>query len=475
MAALTALAGFGVLLVATPHFNRPDDTALEMILSGSGALGPEPFSVYIHTWLGEVISYFYALFPHFPVYATALFFCSFLYYFSAAYGVTVTENWGWKLGCLLIYFISVQGTELLSLSFTAAAFYLTGSGVFFILFSELDNDSERHQRRLRVVGIVCVLLGALYRWNSALLTLAEFTPLLVGTAFVSAHRKRALRRVITTIGICAIGILAFNKIDHYRYESRKEWADFLHLYELTNELHDFGTVSFTRETISNYSNIGWSKAKIVMLLHNFIDGDHLGSTSSLQRLFDAASRPPSPSWEVVSGPLGSIRQIPMLRYSLCFLLLFLLLFTYSTGHLVVLFFTFFCQFLLLLAVSIRFKFSYTVVSPLLCSNFPIVLLLFFREAAPPLFFDSTNASHPIVFLGCNAIRGLLAIAYSWFFRWSKHFGRKRTPGRVPSPSYYRQRHHRLLELIGARSTLCIPGSGRFFSGPTLCICRWRGA
>lgn len=250
---LISILGFVVLhFIFGSYYAQNDDRYMAEILSGSITGGPEAHAIFIHYFLGLMLSALYKITSAVPWYGIFMMLCTvapFSVVFYAIFrGCKKITGYIYALaGCLLIIACNIY--FFTNFQFTSVAGMLAVAG-YFILYTGKG-------KRSRIIGfIVFEILSYFVRYESMLMVqpvgMAVYVALFGAESKDLFTKKQLLNFAKKLLGlICCVGIivLALYATDSFAYSS-KEWKEYREYTVSRSYIEDYGT-GYTHEQIAD--------------------------------------------------------------------------------------------------------------------------------------------------------------------------------------------------------------------------------
>lgn len=331
---VSSLAAFVIIYILCPvQFDSNDDSAIQMILSGSMSGGePEGQLVFINRWFGFAISQLFRAVPSIPWWALVHILILFLSVLLTNYALAVLYRWGWRrhsrkgcgqilIGLQMLFDLSLFLYPIARMQFSITSSVAPACVAFSIIvlaFCGRSADMRSHfSFTACFISVLITVCAACMRFESAVI--ACFYAVLAGgyVAISSSSDMQTKKRVIAVLALGAVLVLIGYVADKNSYDS-SEWETFLETDRQRSGFMDYPHATYA-EDAELYESVGWNEETYNLVTNwcfmlDSVNGESFGA---INRLDPAAANSSSLSWiRDFFWREGQFNSLPFVAYTI---------------------------------------------------------------------------------------------------------------------------------------------------------------
>jgi hypothetical protein len=244
-----------------------DDWQILQYVSGT-LISDEPaeFLIYMHTWVGLLISSLYRYIPHIPWYGIYLHFILFVSAWLMLSAILRKAYSIERVLIFLIFFYVVLSKTFLELRYSSVSAYATMSG-FFLLFSTLVSPSKK----VLGLSVLMLLVGFLIRKESGfLLVCATLAPVSIWLVYI--YRKQLIIKHLIFYLCTVLLFVWIASVFESEYYSYHEQSQRLAMNKKMNWFYNEGMLHYNQYPHA-YQKVGLTKTDYFfgLYLYNYFD------------------------------------------------------------------------------------------------------------------------------------------------------------------------------------------------------------
>jgi hypothetical protein len=307
-------------LLFPPAYATDDDSAMTMIVSGTGFAGaPDEHLVFSNVVLGRLLSAAYRRAPAVPWYGAYLIGVQVLTQLGLLYAVTRLGPSCRGPALYALYFVVVALSTITNLQFTTTAFAATQAGVLALLsWQERPPEGRVERILLALLAGLLLVLGALVRFEAFGLALAVAAPAALVLAWRRPRDVRGWRPLVGPVAVAVAAVvlaLAARAYDRGYYRADPRWAEFREFNDLLRQFVDYGRAAeFTPETASVFREVGWTRNDQRLMMQWFHPDPAVVSVEKMRRIL--AAFPADPPGTARSRLSEQLRRVAANRMAL---------------------------------------------------------------------------------------------------------------------------------------------------------------
>lgn len=279
-----------VLLAATtalmhPGYQSGDDPSMALYAAGVAIRQtPDAHLLFMHSWIGWLLSWLYVARPDVPWYAILLYGVLAVAYVALFDALWQRQRTTTAFVFFLVLFVVSLGPYTQELQFTTIAMFCTAAGWLVVAARAMDGDDEEDRGSL-LLGLLALLLGASVRSIGFLLASLLCVPLLL-YAFTAATRVG--RRRLTVLAVAGgLGFAILYGLNSTYYRADPAWADFYEWNALRANFNDFQAIPYDARTRPAFDAAGWSRNDYLMIKNWFHADARTFSKEKMRRIVAA--------------------------------------------------------------------------------------------------------------------------------------------------------------------------------------------
>jgi hypothetical protein len=266
-ALLTSMLFLLCVLVIPIRFETNDDVCMELLASGFGFLNkPDPHILFIHIWIGQILSALYQWKNNVPWYPIYLEIANFVAITVLGFCAAQRHRMLQALIITTLFFVASAIHAVVVLQFTFTAFLVALAGAALLLTACDTSTASKYQRvSCGISGIALLVLSSLIRYASFQLTCVLMIMLLCIREFkLSEWRLRLLLPMIFVGLVLLLGNRLF-ALNAEIYGKDEGWSNFYAINSATAEFTNYGRVNYVEKRPDLLKTAGWSVNDVRML------------------------------------------------------------------------------------------------------------------------------------------------------------------------------------------------------------------
>lgn len=237
----------------TPYFFANDDVFALMISKGVGlALKPDEHLYFQNVLLGLLLKKLYTVLPQVRWYPWFEVGVLFLALWSFLAGLLLKPWTRFTLVWFTLYFLFVGLFFLTQLDFSMLA-CLAFQGGLFLWAGFWENPHKAFWGKAAVLGLLCFLLSALFRWHSFFFSFLLAIPLVAGVLW----RERQNVKLRLAIGVVAAMVLLAGLFDHLYYQADPAWKAYLPFHPAMGYALNYQAWDYNAASKPVFDSVGW--------------------------------------------------------------------------------------------------------------------------------------------------------------------------------------------------------------------------
>jgi hypothetical protein len=249
-----------------PGYQSSDDAAMALYAAGVAIRDtPDAHLLFMHAWIGWVLSLLYTVWPTVPWYALFLYASLAVAHLVVLWSLRRRHGMAETLLLFLVLFgisLGVFGQEL---QFTIVAMYCTAAGWLAVTTHALHEG--RADRGGWLVGLLALLIGASVRSISFVIATLLCAPLVLHGWAASTRTGRRQLAILTVAAGAGWALLHGLNAEYYRADPG--WASFYEYNALRANFNDFQVIRYNARTRAAFETVGWSKTDYLMIKNWF--------------------------------------------------------------------------------------------------------------------------------------------------------------------------------------------------------------
>lgn len=278
-----------IFIIFRPVYETNDDIGISNMVNGAKG-SYDPHLVFVHYFLGLLLSAFYRLAGSVAWYALlqyAVLFCAF-----TAVTYVVIRRLGGSGVWIALILLTIFGYEgYVSMQFTKTAGIVSSAGML-VMFDSVDRERARYGELLCGIALAC--LGSMYRYNQFFAEAFLMTGTGVCFLLVLHRREQRVRfgmlvRCIASFAVLLGLVLGLHWIDQSVYQGDPSWKEYQAYNRARARLYDFGFPDYDAHR-ELYQELGINKNALKMYRDwNHMDTEKL--TTEVLRELEANKEP----------------------------------------------------------------------------------------------------------------------------------------------------------------------------------------